>query len=114
MADARDNHGNEIPNEFFSTFHHISERQEIYSMNIKKKTNFEKLNLYTFSDQLADENRVKELYKIYYSDESYNSKFIEEKANQCSKKYQLKIQNLKLRHAYYIIDTSTPPALTTI
>ncbi|CAF4742916.1 unnamed protein product [Rotaria sp. Silwood1] len=95
MADARDNHGNEIPNEFFSTFHHISERQEIYN-------------------QLADENRVKELYKIYYSDESYNSKFIEEKANQCSKKYQLKIQNLKLRHAYYIIDTSTPPALTTI
>ncbi|CAF0803620.1 unnamed protein product [Rotaria sp. Silwood1] len=95
MADARDNHGNEIPNEFFSTFHHISERQEIYN-------------------QLTDENRVKELYKIYYSDESYNSKFIEEKANQCSKKYQLKIQNLKLRHAYYIIDTSTPPALTTI
>ena len=32
MTDARDNHENEISSEFFSTFHHINERQEIYSM----------------------------------------------------------------------------------
>ncbi|CAF2888792.1 unnamed protein product [Rotaria sp. Silwood2] len=95
MADSRDNHENEIPNEFFPTFHHISERQEIYN-------------------QLTDENRVKELYKIYYSDEPNNSKFIEEKANQCSKKYHLKIQNLKSKQTYYVIESSTPQTLTTI
>ncbi|CAF0938566.1 unnamed protein product [Rotaria sordida] len=95
MNESRDNHENKIPDEFFSTFHHINERQEIYN-------------------QLTDENLIKKLYKIYYSNEPNNSKFIEEKVNQCSKKYHLKIQNLKSRHAYYVIETLTPPTLTTI
>ncbi len=32
MTDSRDNREDEIPNIFFSTFHHINERQNIYSM----------------------------------------------------------------------------------
>jgi hypothetical protein len=31
ITDAREYHENEIPTEFFSTFHHINERQEIYN-----------------------------------------------------------------------------------
>ncbi len=36
MTDSRDNHEDEIPQEFFSTFHHINERQDIYSMIWRK------------------------------------------------------------------------------
>lgn len=38
MTDSKDNHEAEIPSEFFTTFHHINERQDIYSKNFEKKT----------------------------------------------------------------------------
>ena len=43
MADSKDNHLDDISIEFFSAFHHISERQEIYSIG-KIHTKF--LNLF--------------------------------------------------------------------
>ena len=43
MNDTRDNHENEIPRGFFSTFHHINERQFIYSMS--ERINDEKKNI---------------------------------------------------------------------
>ncbi|CAF1269441.1 unnamed protein product [Rotaria magnacalcarata] len=95
MRDARENHENEIPGAFFPTLHHINERQEVYN-------------------QLSNENWVREIYKIYYSDLPNNSALIEEKTNGCYKKYYTKMQNLKLRHTYYIIETRKPAALTTI
>jgi hypothetical protein len=33
MNDSRENHEDDIANEFFSTFRHVSERQEIYSID---------------------------------------------------------------------------------
>jgi hypothetical protein len=35
MTEPKDNHEYEIPTHFFSTFHHINERQNIYSINLK-------------------------------------------------------------------------------
>jgi hypothetical protein len=32
LTDSKDNHEDEIPSQFFSTFHHINQRQNIYSM----------------------------------------------------------------------------------
>jgi hypothetical protein len=32
MTDVKESHEDEIPSNFFSTFHHINERQDIYSM----------------------------------------------------------------------------------
>ncbi|CAF3189840.1 unnamed protein product [Rotaria socialis] len=95
MSDSRESHENEIPGEFFPTLNHINERQGVYN-------------------QLSNENWVREIYKIYYADQPNNSALIEEKTNECYKKYSTKMQNLKSRHAYYIIETQKPPALTTI
>ena len=67
-----------------------------------------------FLDQLTDKNWVKKIYKVYYSDEQFQSDIIEEKVNQCSNKYYQKIQNLKSRHTYYVTETSTPPILSTV
>ncbi len=36
MTEPKDNHEYEIPTHFFSTFHHINERQNIYSINKNK------------------------------------------------------------------------------
>lgn len=65
-------------------------------------------------DQLINKNWVKNAYKIYYSDQEFELETIEEKANQCFKKYHEKIRNLQSRHTYYITEVVTPPILTAV
>ncbi len=67
-----------------------------------------------FLDQLINENWVKEIYQIYYSDQPLKLEMIEDKVNHCLKKYQNKIENLKSRHTYYVTETSTLLPLTSI
>lgn len=113
MNDTKDNHENEIPRGFFSTFHHINERQFIYSMI--ERIDDENETYLKYLDQLINKEWVKNVYQIYYSDQSLPANIIDERVNDCSRKYHAKIQNLRSKHAYYISDTTTPlPLLTTI
>ncbi|CAF0805932.1 unnamed protein product [Adineta steineri] len=88
-TDTRDNREDEVSPEFFLIFHQINERQDIYN-------------------KLKNKEWVKKLYMIYYSDEPFKSLIAEQKAKHCSEKYQMKIQNLQLKHTYYVTKSPTP------
>ncbi|CAF1334735.1 unnamed protein product [Adineta ricciae] len=96
MDDTAFDQENGLSQEFFSTFHQINEREEIYN-------------------RLTNREWVKEVYKIYYSSEAEKCDVIEEKAEQCSRKYQEKMQNLRSKHTYYVTDVLTSsPLITTV
>ncbi|UJR25713.1 hypothetical protein I4U23_007064 [Adineta vaga] len=94
VSDTRHYQEYKISNEFFSTFHQKNEQEEVYN-------------------KLTNKDWLMKIYKIYYSNQPFKLELIEEKANDCSKKYQQKLENLRLRNAYYISEISTSPTLTT-
>lgn len=102
----------EIPAEFFQTFHHINERQDIYRK--KSKINDEREKERNVLGQLTDEEWLKRIYQIYYNDEVAEGKRIEDKANACARKYHEKLCNLRSRHVYYVEEHSSPLILHSI
>ncbi|CAF1333880.1 unnamed protein product [Adineta ricciae] len=96
MNDTAFDQENGLSREFFSTFHQINEQEQIYN-------------------RLTNREWVKEVYKIYYSNKAEKFDVIEEKAEQCSRKYQEKMQNLRSKHTYYATDVLTSsPLITTV
>ena len=111
MNDTAFDQENGLSREFFSTFHQINEREQIYSKKKRKLV----ANLFLYLDRLTNREWVKEVYKIYYSDEAEKFDVIEEKAERCSKKYQEKMQHLRSKHTYYVTDVLTSsPLITTV
>jgi len=56
---------------------------------------------------------LSKVYRIYYSEQYVKHDFIDEKVADCVNKYRQKIEFLRSKHTYYVIEQPTPsPVLT--
>jgi hypothetical protein len=110
VTDVRDSEEYRIGREFFFISNEITEQEDIFRRETCLEVKNESVSVL---GKLTDENWLKEIYNIYYSNEPMRVKLVEARVSSCMKKYQQKIENLRCKHAYYVTETITRPSVIT-